>query len=197
MRPAGGTSAPPGPQGRWRRGRHRRSTMSAETETAVAERIEDQRALFECRLRAALTMEQDCLTVLQELEASARNAEVRRVLAGRAQETLRQLRNLEWAFRLLGKPPEACAAPATGGLVRLVREGVETLARSSSALQDGVALSAALSAEHYKVSAYQTLVVAAEAVGEPQIQALLQENLEHEQQTTRELAQAARLLACA
>jgi ferritin-like metal-binding protein YciE len=62
-------------------------------------------------------------------------------------------------------------------------------------LVDGVVLSAALGTEYYEISAYQTLVTSAEAMGASEVVALLRENLQQEQHTSEELNAAAKKVA--
>lgn len=57
---------------------------------------------------------------------------------------------------------------------------------------DNVALSAALGTEHYEISAYQTLITSAEAMGATEAQSLLEQNLQQEQHTSDELVSAVR-----
>jgi ferritin-like metal-binding protein YciE len=56
-------------------------------------------------------------------------------------------------------------------------------------------LSAALGTEHYEISAYETLVTSAEAMGASEVVALLKENLQQEQHTSEELNVAAKKVA--
>lgn len=58
-----------------------------------------------------------------------------------------------------------------------------------------MALSCALGNEHYEISAYESLIIAVEAMGHDEAMALLRENLDQETHTSEELR--TRLLAMA
>lgn len=156
------------------------------------ERFDNPRELFEYKLGVALTMEDDSLAMLTELEAAASSAEVKGLFSHHQEETRQQIANLERAFELLGKEPDRHPCATTKGLMK---EGSSLLSKSSQPLQDTVALSAALGTEHHEISAYESLVVTAEAMGETQVCELLKQNLQQEKHTSEELGQAARKYA--
>jgi len=158
------------------------------------EHFEHPRELFEYQLGAALTMEHDSLTMLRELQIAAQSDEVKRLFSHHEGETERQIENLERVFALLGRKPDRSPSATTKGLMK---EGASMLAKTSEPLRDNVALAAALGTEHYEISAYESLVLAADAMGEAEVRSLLQENLEQEKHTSKELLLAARQLAAA
>jgi len=158
------------------------------------EHFEHPRELFEYQLGAALTMEKDSLAMLRELEMAAQNDEVRSLFSHHQDETEQQIRNLERALELLGRDPDPSPSATTKGLMK---EGSSMLTKTSEPLRDTVALSAALGTEHYEISAYESLIVSAEAMGETEVCSLLEQNLEQEKHTSEELTQAARRLATA
>jgi ferritin-like metal-binding protein YciE len=150
--------------------------------------------LFEYQLGSALTMEHDSLTMLRELEMAAQSPEVKQLFAHHQEETQQQIDNLERAFQLIGKEPDRSPSATTKGLMK---EGAALIGKTDKSLVDNVALSAALGTEHYEISAYESLCIAAEAMGAGEVQNLLQQNLEQEKHTSEELAQAARKVAAA
>jgi len=156
------------------------------------ERFDHANELFEYQLGSALTMEHDSLEMLEELEAAAHTVEVRGLFAHHQDETRHQIRNLEQAFAILGMAPGASPSAATKGLMK---EGRAMLAKTGEPLADLVAVNAALGTEHFEISAYETLIIAAQAMGATEVQTLLQENLEQERHTSEELSAAARRLA--
>lgn len=156
------------------------------------EHFDHANQLFEYQLGSALTMEHDSLEMLQELEAAARSVEVRGLFAHHQDETRHQIRNLEDAFGILGIKPSGSPSATTKGLMK---EGRAMLAKTGEQLTDLVAVNAALGTEHFEISAYESLVIAAEAMGATDVERLLRENLEQERHTSEELGAAARRLA--
>jgi len=140
--------------------------------------------LFRYRLGSALTMEHDSLDMLGELEMAAQSQRVKQMFLHHAEETKEQIQNLERIFELLGFEKSDEASPTTKGLAK---EGSSLIRKSDPQLIDEVALSAALGTEHYEISAYQTLIASAKAMGQQEVQALLERNLEQEQHTSEEL----------
>ncbi|GAA4165111.1 hypothetical protein GCM10022286_27780 [Gryllotalpicola daejeonensis] len=158
------------------------------------EHFKTPRELFEYQLGAALTMEDDSLAMLRELEVAAQSVEVKQLLLHHQQETEQQIRSLEQAFQLLGKEPSRSPSATTKGLMK---EGNALVAKTDKSLVDSVVLSAALSTEHYETASYESLCIAAEALGVAGVVDLLKQNLQQEQHTSDELNQAARKLATA
>jgi ferritin-like metal-binding protein YciE len=156
------------------------------------EHFEDAKELFEYRLGSALTMEHDSLDILHDLESSAQSDEIKHLFAHHAQETEHQIANLEKCFSTLGMESNDSPSPTTKGLAK---EGTSLIRKTDPALVDGVVLSAALGTEYYEISAYQTLVTSAEAMGASEVVALLRENLQQEQHTSEELNAAAKKVA--
>ncbi len=65
----------------------------------------------------------------------------------------------------------------------------------SPGLVDAVLGGGATEVEHHEIAVYEGLITKAEAMGQQDIVALLQENLEQEQHTLKELQSAARELS--
>jgi ferritin-like metal-binding protein YciE len=156
------------------------------------EHFDNPQELFEYRLGSALTMEHDSLDMLRELETAAQSEEIKHLFAHHAQETQQQIANLEKCFSTLGVDVNDSPSPTTKGLAK---EGSSLVSKTDPALLDTVVLAAALGTEHYEISAYQTLVTSAEAMGAREVVALLKENLQHEEHTSEELNAAAKKVA--
>jgi len=158
------------------------------------EHFKTRRELFEYQLGAALTMEDDSLAMLRELEVAAQSVEVKQLLLHHQQETEQQIRSLEQAFQLIGKEPDRSPSATTKGLAK---EGNSLVGKTDKSLVDSVVLSAALSTEHYEIASYESLCIAAESLGLNGVVELLKQNLQQEEHTSDELTQAARTLATA
>jgi ferritin-like metal-binding protein YciE len=156
------------------------------------EHFDAPQELFEYRLGSALTMEHDSLDMLRELETVAQSEELKHMFAHHADETEQQIANLEKCFSSLGVDINDSPSPTTKGLAK---EGSALIRKTDPALIDNVVISAALGTEHYEISAYQTLVISAEAMGATEVAALLKENLQQEEHTSEELNAAAKRVA--
>jgi ferritin-like metal-binding protein YciE len=146
----------------------------------VFESIDRPRELVTYQLGAALTMEKTVLEMLGQLETAAQRAQLKEQLRHHAQETEQQIRNLEQAFQALGAEVGDKPCPAIEGIEK---EGQALIKKAEDGLVDAVILSGAADTEHHEISVYEGLITKAEAMGEQDIVALLQENLEQEQHT--------------
>ncbi len=140
--------------------------------------------LLHYKLRTAMTMENDSLAALGELEQAAKSAEIKKLFRHHADETKEQLANLEQVFTLLELKQSTAPSPSTKGISRQAASLIE---RSAPKLRDQVAVASALGNEHYEISAYQGLILPAEALGATDAVALLQANLDQELHTSEEL----------
>jgi len=141
--------------------------------------------LLRFQLRTAMTMEEDSLAALGELEQAATSADVKKMFRHHADETKEQIDNLRQVFKLLEFPESTAPSPSTKGISK---QAESLISRSAPALRDQVTLSAALGNEHYEVSAYQSLIVATRAQGAVDAVTLLSANLDQETHTSEELA---------
>src|ERR671936_454142 len=155
-------------------------------------KIETPRELFVHKLGAALMMEETILGMLEELEQEANDPQLKRNLRHHHEETQQQIRNLERAFEALGAEVESQPCPTIDGLKE---EGEQTLKNVEDELNDAVILSGVVETEAHEIAVYDGLITTAEAMGEDDIVALFQENLEQEQQTLKKGRNAKKQLA--
>ena len=154
--------------------------------------ISDPQQLFEHKLGAALTMEQTVLEMLKTNESEAQDSKVKQQFAHHREETEGQIRNLEQVFSSLGGSAKKQPCPTIDGLKT---EAEQMISMTSKELIDDVLVGGACETEHHEIAVYEGLITKAEAMGQEDVVALLQENLEQEQHTLRELQTAARGLA--
>jgi ferritin-like metal-binding protein YciE len=154
--------------------------------------IKDARELFVHQLGEALNMERTALTVLKRNEEAAGEAEVAQLFADHRRETEGQIANLEQAFSALG---EKAAGHVCHGMQGMKQEAQELIEKIAPELLDGALAAGATHVEHYEIATYEGLIVHAEAMGEQDVVAVLQENLEQEQATLRKLETTAARLA--
>ncbi len=141
-------------------------------------KIETPRELFVHKLGAAYKMEKTTLEMLEDLQEEAHDTELRRNLAQHHRETQQQIRNLERAFDALGEDREEQPCPTIDGLQK---EGEQTLKQVEDDLNDKVILSGVIETEAHEIAVYDGLITTAEAMGEDDLVALFQENVEQEQ----------------
>jgi ferritin-like metal-binding protein YciE len=77
--------------------------------------------------------------------------------------------------------------PAIEGIEK---EGEMNLTMVADDLNDSVILSGCAETEHHEIAVYESLIVAADAMGHEDVVALLRENLEQEQHTLGEVLKA-------
>jgi ferritin-like metal-binding protein YciE len=143
--------------------------------------------LFTHKLGAALTMEQTVLQMLQKLEQTANDPELKEQFSHHRDETEQQISNLQQVFSALGEQPQTQPCPTIDGLKE---ESEQMISQTSDNLIDSVVLGGAAETEHHEIAVYEGLITKAEAMGQDDIVALLTENLEQEQHTLKEVQAA-------
>jgi ferritin-like metal-binding protein YciE len=154
--------------------------------------IESPRELFVHKLGAALTMEETILEMLGELEGKANDPRLRRDLQQHYKETEGQVENLSRVFAALGEEPKKQPCPTIEGLKD---EGESMLEQVDESLNDSVILSGVLETEHHEIAVYDGLIITAEQMGDDDVIALLNENIEQESATLQKAIKSAERLA--
>jgi ferritin-like metal-binding protein YciE len=154
--------------------------------------INDARKLFVHQLGEALNMERTVLTMLKNNEQATTEPELKRLFGHHRDETQGQIRNLEQAFRALGEEP---AGHVCHGMEGMKKEAQDVIEKVAPDLLDGALAAGATHVEHYEIATYEGLLTEADAMGQEDIVALLQENLEQEQHTLQEVETSFQRLA--
>jgi ferritin-like metal-binding protein YciE len=154
--------------------------------------IADPQALFEHELAMALGAERKVLATLRKLEQRAQRDELKEQFHHHLEETEGQIENLEQALQALGAPVGAHDADSANGIAA---EGEKLVEKVDADLIDVVLLDAAAKTEHVEIAMYEGLIHKAAAMGEDDVVALLEENLEQEQHTLKEVKRASRDLS--
>jgi len=155
-------------------------------------KIESPRELFVHKLGAALTMEERILGMLEEIAEKASDPQLKQNLRQHHRETQQQIHNLERAFAALGYEPESQPSPTIEGLEK---EGEQNLKDVDDSLNDAVILAGVIETEAHEIAVYDVLITHAEGIGEEDVVALFQENLEQEQATLKKARNATKKLA--
>jgi len=154
--------------------------------------IESPQELFVHKLGAALTMEETILDMLEKLQEEARDSTLQRNLKQHHRETQGHVRNLRQVFTALGEQPEEQPCPAIEGLEA---EGEQMLKQVDDSLNDAVILSGVIETEHHEIAVYDGLIIQAEQMGDDDVIALLNENIEDEEATLKKAISAAEQFA--
>ena len=156
----------------------------------------DPRQLFAFKLSKVHTAEKEILEVLRTMQEEASDPEIKSGLERHTTETEQQITNLEQAFSALGEKPQDTKARVVEAL-RTDHNEFKREASSSTPPEiiDAFLLGAAAHTEHHEISAYESLITMAEAMGEQDIVATLRENLEQEQNMLMQVQQAEQKLA--
>lgn len=150
------------------------------------------KVLFTYKLGAALTMEETILGMLDELEGQASDPQLKQQLRRHHQETEQHVQNLRQIFDALGEKPEKQDSPAIEGLQK---EGKKMIEQVDDGLVDSVILSGVIETEHHEIAVYDGLIIKAEQMGDVDVIALLNENIEQEEATLKKAVAAAEQLA--
>src|SRR3954467_2237179 len=154
--------------------------------------IETPRELYLHKLGAALKMENTILEMLPQLGEHAQDPQLQQALRHHFEDTQGHVRNLEQAFSALGAEVNDSPCPAIEGLEK---EGQANLKMVDDSLNDHVIVSGVCETEHHEIAVYEGLIMKAEAMGEQDVVALLQENLEQEEAALEKAQQFGRQLA--
>jgi ferritin-like metal-binding protein YciE len=149
--------------------------------------IIDPKQLLVHKLGATLTMEQSIVSMLKELSGKANETELKEQLVHHREETEQQIANLNQAFSALGTQPQTQPCPT---IEALEREGKELLRQTTPDLHDAVILSGCGEVEHHEIAVYDGLITIAEQLDHDDVVVLLEENLEQEEHTLKEVEKA-------
>jgi len=156
------------------------------------EKLNTPEEIFSFKLGSALTMENNVLELLAELQEKTNRDELRQLFSAHADETRQQIKNIEESFRLLEEEVDDSPCPAFQGLEK---EGNATMKKTDDSIIDAVILAGAVEVEHHEIAVYETLVNNAEARGAPEVAALLNQNLVQEREALEKVKSAAQRIA--
>jgi ferritin-like metal-binding protein YciE len=148
--------------------------------------------IFSFKLGSALTMEQDSLEMLQNLEETTPRPEFKELFHAHAEETRAQIENIKECFALLGEEVNESPSPTTKGLAK---EGKAAISKTDSSIVDAILLSGGLETERYEMAVYETLITNAKARGASKVVQLLEQNYDQEVAASEKLKAAAEQIA--
>ncbi|CAN5361602.1 ferritin-like domain-containing protein [soil metagenome] len=151
--------------------------------------IASPRELFLHELGDILYVERELADkTLPKLIGEVQDAEFKQGLEKHLDETRQHVKNVEQVFRSLDEEPTA--EPCLG-FEGLRKEHDKLMEETSPSLVDLVDLGAAARTENYEIAAYEALRRMAKALGEEKAVGLLDENLQQEKETLREVERIA------
>jgi ferritin-like metal-binding protein YciE len=140
--------------------------------------------LLEYKLGTALGLERKAHTMLGTMESKASLGQLQEGFARHREETQRQITNLEQALEAIGGDTTAHQDAVMDGIAD---HAEQMLGRVDESLVDSILAGGAADTEHHEIATYEGLITLAEALGEDDVVTLLEENLEQEQRTLKEV----------
>lgn len=143
-------------------------------------------ALFEHELKDIYDAEKRLTKALPKVAKAVTSEELRTAVQEHLEVTKNQVTRLEEVFRLMEIPAKGktCA-----GMKGLIEEAEEVIESTEDVAADVAIAGSARKVEHYEITAYNSLRDMAEAMGEPEVQNLLEETLREEEEADQRLAE--------
>jgi ferritin-like metal-binding protein YciE len=154
--------------------------------------ISDPQQLLEYKLGTALALERKVHTMLGMMENKASLGQLKQGFSRHREETERQIRNVEQAIEAIGGKATAHQDAIIEGIAQ---HAEQMLGRVDDRFVDSILAGGAAHTEHHEIATYEGLITLADALGEDDVVTLLEENLEQEQRTLKEVEAAIEQLA--
>ena len=155
-------------------------------------RIEKPEQLLLEELRDLYDAEKQLVRALPKMRKASSDSELSDALRNHLEETKEQVERLERAFDLLGS--RAKSRPCKG-MRGIVEEGSEIMQEDASeTLADSAISGAGQKVENYEIAGYETAKSLAQAVGNRELAALLDETLQEERSMSKRLGVIAKRL---
>jgi ferritin-like metal-binding protein YciE len=145
--------------------------------------------LFQEQLQDLYDAEHQILKALPKMITAASSPELKRAFEAHLQQTQGQVRRLEQVFDQIGAKAQGKTCVAMQGLIS---EGEELMSmRADPTVMDAGLIAAGQRVEHYEIAGYGCLRTWALQLGLTQAAQLLQQTLNEEEQTDKQLTQIA------
>lgn len=141
--------------------------------------IKSMQDLFLHEMSDVYDAEHQLTAAMEEMMATATNAEVKKGLQRHIKETQQQIKNLDAAFKALKAEPEKVKCKGAAGLVAEYNGTAKDI--KDATLLDGFICGAGVKAEHYEIESYKGLVDKAKLLGQPKAAELFEKNLAMEE----------------
>jgi ferritin-like metal-binding protein YciE len=151
--------------------------------------IDSLDTLLEQELRDTYDAEKQLTKALPKLAKKATAEELKTALAQHLRQTEQHIERLEQVFEALELPVKG---KKCDGMRNLIKEGDDMISEASdAATRDAVMIASAQKVEHYEIAAYGTMRTWANVLGHSEVAQLLEETLEEEKETDRNLTEIA------
>lgn len=152
-------------------------------------RVETLRDLYIEQLQDLYSAETQLVEALPLMAKAATNAQLKSAFTQHLNETKTHVKRLEQIFKQIGEKPgdETCKA-----MKGLIKEGQEMIkAKGDPAAIDAGLIAAAQRVEHYEIAGYGCVRTYANQLGEQECVDILQQTLDEEGMTDKQLTQLA------
>ena len=151
--------------------------------------IDYLRKLYVEELKDIYSAEKQILQALPRMAKKTKNQELRKAFELHLEQTRIQVERLDRIFEMLGKSPRGKKCK---GMEGLIEEGKEMMQEDMEPeVLDAALISAAQKVEHYEIASYGTVRTYANLLGEKEHVRLLQETLNEEGETDKQLTRLA------
>jgi ferritin-like metal-binding protein YciE len=141
--------------------------------------------LYIDELKDLYSAENQLVKALPKMARAATSPDLRAGFAEHLEQTKGHVQRLEAIFEQLGEGPKGKKCK---GMEGLIEEGSEAIEEYEGELLDAALIGAAQRVEHYEMAGYGTVSAFAEALGESEHVALLNDTLEEEKETDEKLS---------
>lgn len=150
--------------------------------------IDSLRKLYVEELKDIYSAEKQILQALPRMAKKTKNQELRKAFEMHLEQTRMQVERLDRIFEMLGKSPRGKKCK---GMEGLIEEGKEMMEEMEGDVLDAALISAAQKVEHYEIASYGTVRTYANLLGEKDHARILQETLNEEGETDKQLTRLA------
>lgn len=125
--------------------------------------------------------EHQFLDAQQKMLKNANAEELKTLLRDHSEQSKGHIAKLEKVFEMLGETPRRVRCESSRGITA---EGEKEMENAGTpAIMDWVIAGAQAKIEHYEIASYRGLIIGAKILDNPEIVALLEQNLQQEEQT--------------
>jgi ferritin-like metal-binding protein YciE len=146
--------------------------------------------LFDHELKDLYYAEHQLVEALQTLGDESSDSEIKKAFQSHRKETQGHIKRLDQVFKNLGEKPSAETCPGIDGLLKEKKAFAKE--KPSEEILDFFNLGAAQKAERYEITAYETLIEMAAALGRSAIVTQLEANLQEEETALQKLKSLAK-----
>jgi ferritin-like metal-binding protein YciE len=152
-------------------------------------KLDTLKKLYVEELRDLYSAENQLIKALPKMAKGASSAELKQAFEDHLEQTKEHVERLDEIFDRLGEKPAGKTCKAMKGLIE---EGSEMLEQDGEAsVIDAGLIGAAQRVEHYEIAAYGTVRTFANLLGEEEAADLLQQTLDEEGETDKQLSELA------